>query len=379
MKKLTLISFLFLLVGCELIVDIDVPFPKAQLTINSFFHADSLWVASLSENQSILDVSPRKRIEHGQIVLYHNEIPIDTLEHIFNGVYRSDNGKPIPGLEYEIRAMAEGYLSVRGRSHIPLPATITNVELIETTTPEGFPETTVRVTFTDDSQATNFYQIFLESELDFIDPTGEVQTGRNRLGIWSDDPIVQNNGDIDYDGIFLKDIVFNGGEGVISFKTTGSNMQYFQNIIVTLRTLSEDYYNYKITGSLQQNTSDNPFAQPVNVHDNIDDGFGIFAGYSEYNYSVGETPVRPVIHSISPMQGRTGDHVIITGENFWNLWANSGTVFLRIGQRSLYMNVVKATPTELEVIVPPNASSGKIYVSNHSRIAASEEEFSVTQ
>ena len=379
MKKLTLISFLFLLVGCELIVDIDVPFPKAQLTINSFFHADSLWVASLSENQSILDVSPRKRIEHGQIVLYHNEIPIDTLEHIFNGVYRSDNGKPIPGLEYEIRAMAEGYLSVRGRSHIPLPATITNVELIETTTPEGFPETTVRVTFSDDSQATNFYQIFLESELDFIDPTGEVKTGRNRLGIWSDDPIVQNNGDIDYDGIFLKDIVFNGGEGVISFKTTGSNMQYFQNIIVTLRTLSEDYYNYKITGSLQQNTSDNPFAQPVNVHDNIDDGFGIFAGYSEYNYSVGETPVRPVIHSISPMQGRTGDHVIITGENFWNLWANSGTVFLRIGQRSLYMNVVKATPTELEVIVPPNASSGKIYVSNHSRIAASEEEFSVTQ
>ena len=156
-------------------------------------------------------------------------------------------------------------------------------------------------------------------------------------------------------------------------------MQYFQNIIVTLRTLSEDYYNYKITGSLQQNTSDNPFAQPVNVHDNIDDGFGIFAGYSEHNYSVGETPVRPVIHSISPMQGRTGDHVIITGENFWNLWANSGTVFLRIGQRSLYMNVVKATPTELEVIVPPNASSGKIYVSNHSRIAASEEEFSVTQ
>ena len=379
MKKLTLISFLFLLVGCELIVDIDVPFPKAQLTINSFFHADSLWVASLSENQSILDVSPRKRIEHGQIVLYHNEIPIDTLEHIFNGVYRSDNGKPIPGLEYEIRAMAEGYLSVRGRSHIPLPATITNVELIETTTPDGFPETTVRVTFSDDSQATNFYQIFLESELDFIDPTGEVKTGRNRLGIWSDDPIVQNNGDIDYDGIFLKDIVFNGGEGVISFKTTGSNMQYFQNIIVTLRTLSEDYYNYKITGSLQQNTSDNPFAQPVNVHDNIDDGFGIFAGYSEYNYSVGETPVRPVIHSISPMQGRTGDHVIITGENFWNLWANSGTVFLRIGQRSLYMNVVKATPTELEVIVPPNASSGKIYVSNHSRIAASEEEFSVTQ
>ena len=379
MKKLTLISFLFLLVGCELIVDIDVPFPKAQLTINSFFHADSLWVASLSENQSILDVSPRKRIEHGQIVLYHNEIPIDTLEHIFNGVYRSDNGKPIPGLEYEIRAMAEGYLSVRGRSHIPLPATITKVELIETTTPEGFPETTVRVTFSDDSQATNFYQIFLESELDFIDPTGEVKTGRNRLGIWSDDPIVQNNGDIDYDGIFLKDIVFNGGEGVISFKTTGSNMQYFQNIIVTLRTLSEDYYNYKITGSLQQNTSDNPFAQPVNVHDNIDDWFGIFAGYSEYNYSVGETPVRPVIHSISPMQGRTGDHVIITGENFWNLWANSGTVFLRIGQRSLYMNVVKATPTELEVIVPPNASSGKIYVSNHSRIAASEEEFSVTQ
>jgi hypothetical protein len=294
-----------------------------------------------------------------------------------NGVYRSDTGKPVPGQEYEIRAAAEGYLPVRGRSHIPPPATITDVELIETTTPEGFPETTVRATFTDDPQAANFYQIFLEVEYEIVDQTGEVKSARNRLGIWSDDPIVQNNGDIGYDGIFMKDIIFNGGHGVISVKTTGSNIQYFQNVIVTVRTLSEDYYNYKITGSLQQNTSDNPFAQPVNVHDNIEDGFGIFAGYSEYNHSVGEVPERPVIHAITPAQGKVGDHVIITGENLWDLSSYSTSVFLKGGPRSYYMNVVDATPTELEVIIPPDATSGKIYVGNHSRIGVSADEFIV--
>ena len=50
---------------------------------------------------------------------------------------------------------------------------------------------------------------------------------------------------------------------------------------VLLRTTTEEYYNYNYTRDLQASVESNPFAQPVQVFDNIEGGLGIFAGYSQ--------------------------------------------------------------------------------------------------
>ena len=377
MKKYAWYFLFIFLTACELIVDIEVPFKEAQLTINSFFNADSLWTASLSINQGILDTSRARRIENGLIIIYEENIPVDTLTHIVNGVYRSDNEKPMLGRAYEIRASASEYKPISGRSYIPMPSSVTKADITESITIDGYPESVIRVSFTDDPLVTNYYQIFLEAEQDWIDPfTGVIKSIRSRLSIESDDPIVQNNNDVGYDGIFLRDILFNGGEGIVSFKTSSSNTQFYPMIIVTLRTVSEDFYKYKITGSVHDNSSDNPFAQPVNVYKNIDNGFGIFAGYSESNFTIGKISERPVITSITPLKGRPGDHVIITGENFgdgFSFVIFKGIPYLAEG------SVMRSTNDELEVIIPPKAISGKIYVSNGSKITASEVEFEVIE
>ena len=52
-------------------------------------------------------------------------------------------------------------------------------------------------------------------------------------------------------------------------------------MFVYLISASEDYFRYKRTYSLQEESSGDPFAQPVNVYNNIENGFGIVAGYSE--------------------------------------------------------------------------------------------------
>lgn len=370
------VLFIFL-TACELIVDIDVPFNEAHLTINSFFNVDSLWTASLSINQGILDASPARRIENGLIIIYEGDTPVDTLTHIVNGVYRSDDEKPILGRTYEIRASRADYKPISGRSHTPIPSSVTKADITESITIDGHPESIIRVTFTDDPLTVNYYQIFLEAEQEWIDPfTGMIKTSRVRLSIESDDPIVQNNNTIGYDGIFLRDILFNGGEGIVSFKTSSSNTEFYPAIIVTLRTVSEDYYNYKITGSLQDNSSDNPFAQPVNVYNNIDNGFGIFAGYSESNFTIGQISQRPVITAITPLKGKRGDTIIITGENFGDSFSYvtfKGIPYLDEGL------VMRSTNGELEVIIPSKAISGKIYVSNGSKIAVSEVEFEVIE
>ena len=43
--------------------------------------------------------------------------------------------------------------------------------------------------------------------------------------------------------------------------------------------VSEDYFLYRKTVTLQNSVVDNPFAEPVPVHSNMTGGFGIFAGY----------------------------------------------------------------------------------------------------
>jgi hypothetical protein len=59
---------------------------------------------------------------------------------------------------------------------------------------------------------------------------------------------------------------------------TGGNAP--TTIPVTLSTLSEDYVRYQQTLALQDVTGDNPFAEPVRIHSNVEGGLGAFAGYT---------------------------------------------------------------------------------------------------
>jgi hypothetical protein len=57
-------------------------------------------------------------------------------------------------------------------------------------------------------------------------------------------------------------------------------------IVVSLMSLSEDYFKYKLSLEKYQETAGDPFAQPVQVYSNVENGFGIFGGYSVYRDSL---------------------------------------------------------------------------------------------
>ena len=60
-----------------------------------------------------------------------------------------------------------------------------------------------------------------------------------------------------------------------SYKTLG--------VRVYLHNISKSYYYYRTSLELYQSASGNPFAQPVQVYSNIENGFGVFAG-SQISY-----------------------------------------------------------------------------------------------
>src|SRR5436190_19870299 len=285
MKKY-LFTFLLLLFGCELIVDIDVPFEHPSLVVNSFFNSDSLWTATVTLNRHVLNDNPFQKVNNALVIIYDDGNPIDTLISKGGGLYQSDTGKPAIEKNYQIKVSADNYEAILGQSMAPMPAQILSVDMKRTEgTFDHPPYNAFTLKFKDEPGIKNFYQILLETESEYIDPfTYEIQTRRYQTQIESNDPGLQGENQDTSNGLLIKDVLFDGKEAELSFKTINADVSFKASVILTLRSVSEDYYKYKTTSQLQSNTAGDPFAQPVNVYNNIENGFGIFAGYNQSSF-----------------------------------------------------------------------------------------------
>jgi hypothetical protein len=158
MKKHLGLFLLLFLFSCQLVVDVDVPFPKASITVNSFFSPDSLWSAHLSVNRHVLDQQPFQEVTNARVIIYDESQPVDTLIYRGNGLYRSDTGKPTKGKTYTISVDAENFETVSSRSVVPFPAEMEDVDLSETSINNEVHKV-VKFSLQDDGHENNYYQV----------------------------------------------------------------------------------------------------------------------------------------------------------------------------------------------------------------------------
>lgn len=386
MKKYILGFIALIVFSCELAIDVDVPFKEAQLTVNSIFNPDSVWSATVSLNRHILnDTTFFQQLENAVVVIYNNETPVDTLKHTSRGRYRSiTSSKPKIDVEYEVRVSAPNYQPVSGRSKIQSLVQITKAEFMVNNEGQsnqfGEINDAIRISFEDPAEV-NYYQILVETKSEWYDlARNKIMIYRDQIGIKGNDPEMISEylpfGDTynsPMDGILLKDILFNGKKVVTSINLD----HYYKNADITifLRALNEDYYKYKATAKLQINVNENPFAQPVEVYQNINNGFGIFAGYAQSTYTIGYP--RPMITEINPSKGRPRDKINIYGKNLLNSYVSFKGITSNGHELMTYSSVVQSNENMLEVIIPDNAVTGKIVVGNHGKIAVSDVDFEV--
>jgi hypothetical protein len=363
-------------ISCEMIVDMDVPFNGPALTLNSIFTNDSVLSAQLSLNRHILDDSTLSYVDDAIVTIGEEGKDGHELTSEGNGIYRSPI-RPEAGKKYDVRVFSEKYGTVEGSSYIPVPAEIIKVEITESLINYQY-ETYLSVTFNDDPSSENFYEFiaFFEEEwLDYRD--GSVALSGGTLMFESQDPVVQNeNEDINFfEGVIFKDTFFNGKTHTANFSSSQSLSQIASYTIV-LRSLSKDYYNYKFTTGLQKSTSNDPLAQPVNVYNNILNGFGIFGGYSQ-SASHHSHP-KPVITSLSSYSGKAGDEIIIYGENLRSIDPNLLNVYFPAEMYYNLAHVLENTENEIKVRVPDTAVTGKISIRVNGRVALADRDFEVT-
>ncbi len=285
---LLFILFMFLSPACKDFwgprsVVTNLPEHRPLLVINSFINPDSVLEVFVSKSNAFL-APPSFLINDATVTIFESGNPVAELFQIRQGTYRATNYKPRIGATYELRVSAEGFIPVKSTTTIPSPIKIDSVVVTENSI-DRF-KTNLTIFFQDPPGEDNYYQLLLYS----IERSAENDTVLSIIGFSSSDAVLRKPDDFEEkshyydDDAFFDDALFDGEfyDLDISFYNYSEPREMF----VVLLTTSESYYNFRKSIEQQKVTEDNPFAEPVQIYTNIENGLGVFASYSSFIYSL---------------------------------------------------------------------------------------------
>ncbi len=298
MNKLSIIFFLISIffISCETVIDVNIPLEPTKLVINSTLIPGEPFRVNLSGSQHILDNGDYKSVSGAEIKIYENGQLLTTLPDSTDGKYISGSFMPKAGKKYSIEARKNGFEAVTAEETLPeKSAKIISVK-IDTVETNDFGYIEKRLEFDieidDEGNTENYYEIIVQRKTtgvryDFSQEppviTDTTISVRN-LYLQSEDPGLeefQNYGQ----SIYFDDGLFNGKKYHMKISTNSERYYDSKDVLddyyeIYLRNTSEAYYLYRRSTELQNWTEDDPFAQPVQVYNNINNGYGIFAGYN---------------------------------------------------------------------------------------------------
>ena len=289
MKNIFPLILIFFLCSCETVINVDLPEHESKLVMNSFINPDSLVSVHISNSLSILDNGKLNNAENAVVELYENDNLVETLQHSSDGNYTSAGKYPAIGNTYKITASANGYEDVSASTTVPPAISISSFNLKDSVLagPHGNVEASLDITINDPANK-NYYmlEVFEIDTLTFDTTFYHPGNGINYYYIFSDDHAIgeEQNGT----ALLFTDEFFNGK----SYRLTVKFDSYFLNtnpgypVYLKLTSLNEDLYLYKKTFATHLQNKGNPFAEPVQVYNNIKNGFGIFGGFSSYTLQV---------------------------------------------------------------------------------------------
>ena len=292
---------LLLFIGCETIVDIELPERDNVLTMNALINGDNSIKVTLHASKGVLESGDIPIVDNGAVRLIGTDgtnVSVNTVT--FDGEnYAPVYAFPIvpkPGVNYTLRASASGFAEVEAMTSIPNETEIVSVDTASVMT-KGYREGQISITFQDEPSTTDAYEFKFYALVYTIDTTGGqftyIPVVQEVYAYFTSSNLFFGGGDNE---LLLRDELFNGREHTQrinydyqlplllgdSAVDDSFNLQELVStyLITELRTLSEDYYLFQSTYTTYQFSSGDPFAQPAQVYNNVENGFGIFAGYN---------------------------------------------------------------------------------------------------
>ncbi len=308
MKKTAIIISLVAIVfgwACEKIIEIDLGATEPRLVINSVITPDSVVSITLSRSMHILDNHNIMRITNATVKLYENDVEVAQLVHSANGKYAA-NFHPVLGRTYTIKVSAEGFDDVSASCTLDPPVAIVDIDTSVIKDEYQQSMLALDVKFTDPGNRQNYYmlQAYLKYSYEMYDPYGftvdtlyqnedtvivdttwgiyTMQEMMEPMYLTSNDVIVESISSFG-NGLVFRDELISGT--TYTMKSSAYVYAYSaigdMYAIVYMRSISKDYYMYMKTLSAHYSANGDPFAEPVFVYSNVENGMGIFAGYTQ--------------------------------------------------------------------------------------------------
>ena len=284
--------------NCTKEIEFDAQDIAPRIVVNSLFTNDSIWSAHISRSVGVLETTSYTTIDNASVNIFDdNANLVTTLTHQGDGLYTSPTGvSPQPNQSYTLEASASGYESVNATNSIPSAVPIYQLDTVTSTNSDGETILEATITFQDPPNISNYYmlEVFVtgmyydEWEQDSIEI-------REPLQISCDDINVETVNRFNFGGfentylyLMLKDQNFDGENYSLTFSVINyaelKEMDLFGEI--RLVNTSEEYFNYLKSFNMYQRTINNPFATPVQVYSNVNNGMGIFAGGTLTSWTV---------------------------------------------------------------------------------------------
>lgn len=293
MKKVSLYTvILFLTSACETTFQPDVE-NDPRIVVNGFFGPDFPTSVQLYQTNFILD-QPRLTPVSNAAVTIVNKTTREQflLNESGDGSYHSELINFNAGEAYELFVDATGLPSISGSDAIPQAVKVSSFTVENELTTvnidgQGFKAT---ITFEDNNMSENYYVIET-----ILSSPGAVDIFKETPGL-----IFLEDRNIDVDGnndinigdvnlidaqpvLFFNDLRFNGEQVTIDFFLAPGNSsgQESRDIYVVLKSVSRNYHDFLMTTHSQREVMDeDTFVEPVQISGNIENGLGVFAGFS---------------------------------------------------------------------------------------------------
>lgn len=306
MNFTTVVRFgLFWLSACTVTVEPEIAQLPDRLVVNALLVPDQPFGIRVSSSRYILaETDTFASVDDAQVTLFEDGRAVAQPEHTGAGWYASEFW-PQPGHRYDLQVSSETRGTVAASSELH-PAVA-----IQQLTADSVP---TRIISCAGANCTSEYITDYELQLRLTDPGGhgfyevlgyatvqdsvpvrnntgdsvgyEVLQRPHRLNFVTDDLAIDRaNLGVAGDSIFGTSLLFSnnifaGKSYTLSFATDNDQPRRAVRLTILLRTLSEAQYQYLRTRWLAEDTSGDPFAEPVPVFSNVENGYGIFASYS---------------------------------------------------------------------------------------------------
>lgn len=270
------------------VVEIDLPEHVPMLSVSAEFSSvDTIMVANVSTTWPTVDEPADPFVKDASVKIYENGTLWRELIYNVNtnGTGRYDwvgnaNFKADGSTVYRLEVTAPGFETVFAEQKMPKKVELTSLKFKSegSVSPDGDKVDDLTFEFEDPAGEGDYYGIsafYIYTEIDSFNGNSDTFTYAYNMYLESFDPLLEQGAS---NILLVSDKSFDGKNVSLktySYEGLGSSGVYV--IVGHLVHLTREKYLYLRSLNQYQNARDNPFAEPVTVQGNIENGVGVFS------------------------------------------------------------------------------------------------------